>query len=430
MTRLALALIATIVLAALLALAVTDPEPALPPLAAPTAADVATTRDLVNAVRRVTDGAVPDREVRIPVTAIGSAVRLGARFLPGLRAEARIGPAGVEAAAAVPVPLPGGARWLNLGATIPPFAEGFRASALRLGPVDLPPGPSVGLARWLANLLLGRNAGDTILQSAEAMRIEDQTLVFRLRLSPEGGSAVAQGLFATLRGADMPAPGEIEQSYAAIRRAMDAGALPSEGSLLPHLRFALDLARAGATEDSRADAYTVAIFGLAKACGGSGFSQVVGRIAGSTGWDEDRWTTTCDRITLGGRGDLKQHFVVAAAIKAASNRGFAISVGEFKELADSAAGGSGFDFTDIAANNAGIRLSDRLMAAPLADWPDLVARITDEAAVLPDLAGLPGRMTEAEFAERFGSVESPAYADAMAGIEARIDALPLHRPIR
>ena len=58
------------------------------------------------------------------------------------------------------------------------------------------------------------------------------------------------------------------------------------------------------------------------------------------------------------RHDSRLHFITAAALKAASNRGFAVGVGEFKELYDSLSGDNGFDFTDLAANNSGIRLSD------------------------------------------------------------------------
>lgn len=405
---------------------ITEPDPVLPAMPPPDGQDVAEVREVVHQIRAVTEGRAENREVRMQVGDIAAGMRLGARFLPGLRAESRIDQGAVAGQVAIPVPWIGGARWLNLSATIPPFERRIAPSALSAGPVSLPPAVSVEVARRLANLVLGRQAGDTILASAEAMRIEGDTLVFTLQLSAEGRGEVARGVFGALRGSDMPAPERIEAAHTRIREALDAGILPDEGSFLPHLLFTLDLARQGATDETLADDYTAAIFGLARACGAVNFRLIVGRFAGGTDGDKDRWRKSCDRVTFGGRVDAKRHFVVAAAIQAASNRGFAVSVGEFKELHDTIDGGSGFDFSDLAANNSGIRLSDRMMAAPLAEWPAIIARIGAERDVLARLDGLPPRMTDAEFAETFGSVDSPEYADIIARIEARIDALPVH----
>lgn len=405
---------------------VTEPDPALPAMPPPDGRDVAEVREVVHQIRAVTEGRAENREVRMQVGDIGAGMRLGARFLPGLRAESRIDQGAVAGQVAVPVPWIGGARWLNLAATIPPFEGRIAPSALSAGPVSLPPAASVEIARRLANLVLGQRAGDTILASAEAMRIEGDTLIFTLRLSAEGRGEVARGIFGALRGSDMPAPERIETAYRTIREALDAGVLPDEGSFLPHLLFALDLARQRATDETLADDYTAAIFGLARACGAVDFRLIVGRFAGTRDEDGDRWRKTCDRVTLAGRIDSKRHFITAAAIQAASNRGFSISVGEFKELHDSISGANGFDFTDITANNSGIRLSDRMMSTALADWPALLDLMQDEGAVLAGYEDIPALMSEAEFAARFGNVNSPEYAEMMARIEARIDALPIH----
>jgi len=417
------------VLSAGLVAVLTEAEPSLPPTQAPDAQDVRRVRAAVQEIRAVTDGRAAVPELAMEVGTLAGVIRLGARFLPGLRAEARIEDGAVQGRAALPVPGFGG-RWLNVAATVPPFEGGFAPAAVSVGRVTLPPGPSVALARRLANLLIGDRAGDTIIGSAEAMRIEGQRLVFTLNLGAAGRGAVLDGVFAALRGGAMPSPDRIDAAHARIMTAMEAGSLPAEGSLLPHLRFALDLAEAEAETDADIpDAYTVAIFGLAKACGAAEFRLLVGRLAGADAPAPGRWRVTCDAVTLAGRTDTRQHFLIAAAIKAASNRGFAVAIGEFKELHDTITASGGFDFTDIAANNSGIRLSDRMMAAPLADWPALRARIVAEGDVLADFDGVPGRIGEAEFAARFGTIDSQAYREMLARIERRIDALPIHRPV-
>ncbi len=103
-------------------------------------------------------------------------------------------------------------------------------------------------------------------------------------------------------------------------------------------------------------------------------------------------------------------------------------MGELKELLDSNEGGSGFSFDDLAADLAGARFARAFLEAPRADWPALIARITREEDVMPALDGLPEGMSAAEFGQRYGDVDSPAYRTMMDEITSRIDVLPLYRP--
>ena len=68
----------------------TESGPALPTMAAPSAQDVRGVRQAVQEIRAVSDGRAATPEVAMDVETLGGLIRLGARFLPGLRAEARI----------------------------------------------------------------------------------------------------------------------------------------------------------------------------------------------------------------------------------------------------------------------------------------------------------------------------------------------------
>lgn len=206
---------------------------------------------------------------------------------------------------------------------------------------------------------------------------------------------------------------------------MDAGALPRDGSYLPYLLFTLDAALAGSKTEGIANAYTSAITALALVCGAGDFTLVVGGMVGSAFAEDRDWKTNCGALTLNDRIDSRRHFTTAAAIQAASNRGFAVSVGEFKELYDTVKSG-GFDFTDIAANNSGIRLSNRMMSAPAADWPALIYLIQQEGDVIVAFDGIPQIMSAEAFEQQYQDVESPAYAAMLSTIETKIDALALH----
>ncbi len=131
------------------------------------------------------------------------------------------------------------------------------------------------------------------------------------------------------------------------------------------------------------------------------------------------------RVTLQGRDDFAQHFLVSAALAAAGGGPLADAIGVYKEQAD-AQHGSGFSFNDIAADRAGTRFGLLAVQRPDALQPRLSQPLS-EADLLPDVADLPQFLSRREFAQRFGSIEAPAYREMMALIEDRLDRSPLLR---
>ncbi len=402
-------------------------EPLIPAMAAPSPADVTAARKVVHRIRAATEEEDPaHKPVAISVAELESVMRLGARVTPGLRSNAQVEGDEVVATVSIPLPWISGQRWLNLRAVIPPFDGAFAVSSVTVGGRSLPPDTALSLGRLAANLILGGKAGGQILDSAQSMQIKGDKMVFALRLDREGRGEVIGGLFGALRQGEMPPAERIDAYYRMIRQAMDEGTLPISGSFLPHLRFTLEAALANATDKTAADEFTAAIFGLTKACGARDFAVIVGRLADGSLDDFGTWKQTCNRVTLAGRVDSRLHFVTAAAIKAAGNRGLAVSMGEFKELFDQRKGGSNFDFTDIAADNSGIRLSDMFMSAPLAAWPALIGRMGSEEDFLASYEGLPSPIPDKEFRAIYGDINSPAYTAMIADIESRISRTRLH----
>ena len=402
-------------------------EPLLPVMAAPSPADVTAARKVVHRIRAATEAEDPaDKPVAISVAELESVMRLGARVMPGLRSNAQVEGDGVVAIASIPLPWISGQRWLNLRAVIPPFDGTFALSSVTVGGRNLPPDTALALGRLAANLIFGGKTGGQILESAQSMQIKGDKMVFALRLDREGRGEVIGGVFGALRQGEMPPAERIDGYYRKIRQAMDDGILPVSGSFLPHLRFTLEAAQANATDKTAADEYTAAIFGLTKACGARDFAVIVGRLADGSLDEFGKWKRNCNRVTLAGRVDSRLHFITAAAIKAAGNRGLAVSMGEFKELFDQRQGGSNFDFTDIAADNSGIRLSDLFMSAPLAAWPSLIGRLGSETDFLASYEGLPQPIPDKEFRAIYGDINSPAYAAMIADIESRISRTQLH----
>lgn len=132
------------------------------------------------------------------------------------------------------------------------------------------------------------------------------------------------------------------------------------------------------------------------------------------------------RVTLSGREDFAQHFLVSAVLAADTTSPLSRAVGIYKEVADSR-GGSGFSFNDIAADRAGTRLGELGLERPRELQARLGAAPVDDAALMPSWQDLPEFLPEAEFVRRYGGVGAPGYERMLAEIDRRIAALPLLR---
>ncbi len=138
-------------------------------------------------------------------------------------------------------------------------------------------------------------------------------------------------------------------------------------------------------------------------------------------WPQPRPLT----LTLRGRPDLAQHFVVSAALAAWAGEPLASAIGLGKEV-DDARGGSGFSFADLAADRAGTRLGELAVDNPRRLAAAVSGGLTD-AGLLPPITGLPEAMMSSEFQRRFGGVGAPAYQRMSDEIDRRIAALALFR---
>ena len=419
--------LAALLVAAVALVVILEPTPRVMQHTPPSPTDVQQAKGFVRGVRLAlntqTGEPVP---FNTDLTSLNATLKLGARLVPGFRGEMEPAFDQVIGHTSIPVPFTNGGRWLNATLAAPSFEGEFKLSQAQIGPIDLPPGMTLTLLRVGANILFGNQLGDTVTSAARAMTIDGSNLRFTLVMDQVGGNGIMRGVFGTLRGRSMPGDDEITRYYYLIREAMESGELPTEGSYLPYLAFTLAAAEVGAEKEGADNAYTSALFALTLICGARDFTLVVGGLVTGDLDDGRAWTKNCSNVTLNDRIDSRRHFTTAAAIQAASNRGFAVSVGEFKELNDTLKAG-GFDFTDIAANNSGIRMSNRFMGAPLQDWPMLRERVQSEHDVIVSYDDIPQIMSEVDFNATYGDIEDPRYLTMLNQIERKIDQLSLHQ---
>ena len=314
--------------------------------------------------------------------------------------------------------------WANLEMTLAPSEDGLRVVAARIGRLGVPPALALGGLRLALDRALGDGLGTAAIDSVAGLRLAPPVVTVAFAFDEGGRVAFFDRLRARAREATGTTARErVYAQLARLHKGVERRRLPRDGSMLPYVRQVLRVAARSPAGTDREEA-RAALYALALYCGDPDFGQAI-----SVTLPErmDGVGNGCQGTSLAGRDDLKRHFVISAGLYAATTGKAAFGVGELKELLDSDDGGSGFSFDDLAADAAGLRFAEAFLATPRAGWPALLARLESEADILPPLDGLPTGLSDTEFRDRYGDVDSPAYAGLVAEIRGRVEALPLYR---
>ncbi len=129
-------------------------------------------------------------------------------------------------------------------------------------------------------------------------------------------------------------------------------------------------------------------------------------------------------LSLHGRRDFAEHFTISAALSVNAGSRLANAIGLFKEEEDANAG-SGFSFTDLAADRAGVQLGERATGEAAEKVRGLLVDARQDTDLLPDFRNLPEFMPQAEFERRFGPVGGPRYQKIIDRIDASLAAHPI-----
>jgi hypothetical protein len=129
-------------------------------------------------------------------------------------------------------------------------------------------------------------------------------------------------------------------------------------------------------------------------------------------------------LSLYGRRDFAEHYVISAALSVNGGSRLANAIGLIKEEED-ATRGSGFSFTDLAANRAGVQLGEHALGETAAQVQQQLATARSDADLMPDFRDLPEFMPQIEFDRRYGPIGGPRYQQLIERIDARLAAHPL-----
>lgn len=307
----------------------------------------------------------------------------------------------------------GSSRWLNVDLTLRETSALPAIESARLGRLPVPP----AVVAWALEQVSAVHPSGGLATLA-AMTIQ-QVQMRHGQLSIAyawGADAPARMLAALLPDQEHQRLRVYAIELAKATASLDPAQPVSLSQLLPPM---FELARRRTAEGgSGALENRAALMVLGLVANGIGLSVLLPERAAEL----DRHPIT---LTLGGRRDFPQHFLVSATLAAENGASAADAIGLFKELAD-ARRGSGFSFNDIAANRAGTRLGALAVRSP----DKLQARLTtglSEQDFMPDVADLPEFMAEPEFRQRFGGPGSPEYERMVADIERRLGSTALFR---
>ncbi len=320
---------------------------------------------------------------------------------------------------------------LNLALQLQPAETGLAVGRVQLGNIPVSGPLALQMLQKISDLLLGEQLGSQLFQAVEKV----DYAAGRLAVTFASGAELTQlkqklqRRFEELRGSS-PQVADLKQIRRYYRELSEAGLRYSEQrrvSLTPYLNAVFQLAEQRSEQGSAVVENQAALYALAIYLG----SYQVQKFTGKMTDENHRFPKTrTGQVGLAGRRDLRQHFLVSAALKLLTDAELGFAVGEYKELLDSNRGGSGFSFIDLAADRAGLKFAEMATSSEEAAraFQKAMARVSDEASYFPDFSDLAEGLDERSFRKNYGDLDSQRYAEVVRLIDSRLQTLPLYRP--
>ncbi|HKZ16271.1 MAG TPA: hypothetical protein VJ161_02240 [Geobacteraceae bacterium] len=322
-------------------------------------------------------------------------------------------------------------RYLNLQGELIPDERGLNIKLVKVGKLGFPRPLATALLKSLLNLGLGNSEGTALMESVQSLTLNGNTVTMNLRAVPQLKERLKR-LQASLsrlhdfsRG-EKPLDSLLVGHYYGLllETGRNVQALPPQ-SLAAYLGPLFRVARERSATGDPVKENSAALLALAIYLGDPRFDKLAGL---NLKPELRRLSAYSQGVNLGGRQDLRLHFVISAGLKLLTDQGISTVIGEFKELLDAGRGKSGFSFVDLAADRAGIRFA-KAAADPNGGarrLQELLAGNPAESLFFPPVTDLPENLPREHFEQRYGGVDSATYNRLVRDIDRRIDKCPAY----
>ena len=330
----------------------------------------------------------------------------------GIAAELTPGLATLNATLTVPANPFG--RYLNVTAEVAEAPDGIQIQSLQLGSLPLPGALANWIARRFHHQLLQDKTYAAMTDAFSRVDFAENQATLDYRWHPTLLTQLERKSVELLIAAEDQARMLVyaEQLKTLLKPYPRGSTVPLVQLVSPLFEYALQAGGDARTENR------AALTALAAYLGGVSLPKLL------QGDSRSIYRAPAVLLSLYGRRDLAEHFTLSAALSINGGSRLANAIGLLKEEED-AGKGSGFSFTDLAADRAGVRLGERATGDAAAHVRQQLAAARTDADLLPDVRDLPEFMPQAEFDRRFGPVGSARYQRIIEHIDALLGAHPL-----
>ncbi len=300
--------------------------------------------------------------------------------------------------------------YLNVAAEFSSQASTPELTAMQVGSLPLPSFIGRGVL-YLAQIWLKRDpAYVSLMQSVRSIRVVEDRLVLDYHWKPELLTLLERKGAEVLIGADEKQ--RLLKYASVVRSAVER--YPAKSEQPARLLLAEVFAQVARQGGDAAAENRAALTALGAYVAGISLPQLL----------EGRGRSTRRAppvlLTLHGRRDAAEHWLIAAAVSANGGSRLANAIGLAKEEED-VVSGSGFSFTDLAFDRAGARLGALATGSQAAVVNTQLANARQDTDLTPIYADLPEFMPQSLFLRRYEKVGSPAYLRQVEEIDRRLD---------
>ena len=349
--------------------------------------------------------------------ALAAAPFLKARIVPS-----RFGLLGAVTAAP-PIPANPFGKYVNIRMLIESSTDGLQIGRLSVGEIEVPTAIVRPVFILVIDQLAGPGRGKAFLETIRSVQVNGPQV--RIVYQPKDGllDDLKSAAKVTVAAGDPMITRVYWQKMHEIHKEVPTG---GKVSMVQYLQPIFELAKKRSAGGNAVEENKAAIFAMSMFFGDIRLERFIGEVRDG---EFIAGPGKISHVLLQDRHDWVQHFTLSAGLTLAGGRGIADFIGEAKEVDDATNKASGFSFTDLAADRAGVRFAE--IATGSEDGAqriqDYLSRPITEKQFLPEIRDLPEGLTAAQFESQYGERDSTEYLRMVAEIDRRIDTIPMYR---